>query len=181
MNGQPRSQVHYQCQVTSTAPFSLCCPRVLMLAAVHDDKQHKQELEETLLWNFSNFPAAVLFPYTLFLPTIWIHKELLDEVRLMRHGEGEVLKLNRADALLALTFLTSHSYNKGKKGPLCFQRLCTFKWIIPSTCLPNDCMSALALFRHIITYSSVLSGSWASVLNQNCCGFYSQNYIRFIT
>lgn len=59
--------------------------------------------------------------------TIWIHKGLLDEVRLMRHGEGEVLKLNRADALLALTFLTSHSYNKGKKGPFCFQHLCTFK------------------------------------------------------
>lgn len=94
---------------------------------------------------------SFVFTHALSPWFIWIHKELLDEVRLMRHGKGEALKGRRR-------FLTSHSYNKGKKGPFCFQCLSSFKWIIPSTCLPNDCMSALALFQHIIAYSLWLWG-----------------------
>lgn len=73
----------------------------------------------------------------------------------------------------SLRYFTSHSYNNVKKGRFCFQSLGSFKWIIPSTCLPNDCMSALARFQHIITDSLWLRGSRASVFsNHSYCGLY---------
>lgn len=48
--------------------------------------------------------------------------------------------------------------NKGRKGLQCFKNLCGFRWFISSTCLPNDCMSALALFQHIIAVCLWLLG-----------------------
>lgn len=40
---------------------------------------------------------------------------------------------------------------KVRKASSVFRGLCSFKWIIPSTCLSGDWTSALALFQHIIT------------------------------
>ena len=109
----------------------------------------------------SIIPSLLLWGFIF----LWIYPAVESTGKRAGSFSSVTLKLNRAGVFFfRFPSLLIH-ISRVRKASSVFSCLRSFKWIISSTCLPNDRMSALARFQTRRRRQSVVTGSWASLFS----------------